>query len=203
MRVFLLMTTLLGCSLRTAAGSQPRTLVCDFDGNNATKVYTVVTAQGVGAVAGALALPPLAERFGRRRVLLTDLGLVLPVCILLYAMAPNIVLAILALVAVGAAYIGVLSGLITVVQLRAPEVLRARILSLFMVALGVVYPLGAILQGKLGDLVSLRVVTATAALLYAAFVALFLGRRADRRLSLDEPTDRISVMPASVPGSVA
>src|SRR5207302_11430784 len=63
----------------------------------------LVTAQGVGAVAGALALPPLAERFGRRRVLLTDLGLVLPVCILLYAMAPNIVLAILALVAVGAA----------------------------------------------------------------------------------------------------
>jgi len=48
MKVFLLMTAMLACSLGAAAGSQPRTLVCDFDGNNATKVYTVVTAQGVG-----------------------------------------------------------------------------------------------------------------------------------------------------------
>ena len=48
MRVFLLMTALLACSLGAAAGSQPRTLVCDFDGNDATKVYTVVTAPGVG-----------------------------------------------------------------------------------------------------------------------------------------------------------
>jgi MFS family permease len=164
----------------------------------------LVTAQGVGAVAGALAMPPLAERFGRRRVLLADLGLALPVAVLLYAVAPNIVLAALALMLVGAAYIGTLSGLMTVVQLRAPEALRARILSLFMVALGVVYPLGAILQGKLGDLVGLRTVTASAAVLFAAFVALFLGRRADLRLSLDEPrTDRVSVTPASVPGSAA
>src|SRR5216117_4303199 len=48
MKVFLLMTAMLACSLGAAAGSQPRTLVCDFDGNNATKVYTVVTAPGVG-----------------------------------------------------------------------------------------------------------------------------------------------------------
>ncbi|HYK89330.1 MAG TPA: TrbG/VirB9 family P-type conjugative transfer protein [Acidobacteriota bacterium] len=35
--------------LHTAtAGVQPRTQVCNFDGNNATKVYKVVTAPGVG-----------------------------------------------------------------------------------------------------------------------------------------------------------
>ena len=62
--------------------------------------------------------------------------------------------------AVGAAYVGVLSGLGTVVQLRAPEALRARVLSLYMVALGTVYPLGAVLQGALGDRVGLRAVTA-------------------------------------------
>src|SRR5205807_9891223 len=105
----------------------------------------------------------------------------------LYALAPNLALAALALVGVGAAYIGMLSGLITVVQLRAPEVLRARILSLFMVALGVVYPLGAIVQGKVGDLVGLRTVTFAAALLFAAFVALLLGRRPDLSRSLDVP----------------
>jgi MFS family permease len=163
----------------------------------------LVTAQGVGAVAGSLALTPLAERFGRRRVLLTDLGFVLPTAVLLYALAPNIVLAALALVAVGAAYIGVLSGLMTVVQLRAPDALRARILSLFMVALGTVYPIGAILQGAIGDQVGLRVVTAAAAVVFAAFVAAVLGRRAELRASLDEPSEGVSVTPASVPGSAA
>ena len=48
MRVFLLTTTVLVCCLGAAAGSQPRTLVCDFDGDNATKVYKVVTAPGIG-----------------------------------------------------------------------------------------------------------------------------------------------------------
>ncbi len=48
MRVFLLLTTLFACSHCIAAGSQPRTLVCDFDGDNSTKVYKIVTAPGVG-----------------------------------------------------------------------------------------------------------------------------------------------------------
>src|SRR5437764_4046260 len=47
----------------------------------------LVTAQGVGAVAGALALTPLANRFGRRRVLIADLTVVLPGTVVLYAVA--------------------------------------------------------------------------------------------------------------------
>ncbi len=34
--------------LITLAGTQPRTLTCNFDGDNASKVYKVVTAPGVG-----------------------------------------------------------------------------------------------------------------------------------------------------------
>ena len=48
MRVFSLVIMLLFCSLFTFAGTQPRTQVCDFDGENASKVYKIVTAQGVG-----------------------------------------------------------------------------------------------------------------------------------------------------------
>jgi type IV secretory pathway VirB9-like protein len=39
---------LLSFSLSTFAGTQPRTQVCDFDGENASKVYKIVTAPGVG-----------------------------------------------------------------------------------------------------------------------------------------------------------
>ena len=146
----------------------------------------LVTAQGVGAVAGALAQAPLARRFGRRRVLVLDL-VVLPVVVLSYAAAPTLALATVALVALGAAYIGVLSGLSTVVQLRAPAAYRARILSLWMVALGMIYPLGSVVQGALGDRFGLRAVTAGCA---CAFLALMLAVRAVRpRIAavLDDP----------------
>jgi MFS family permease len=146
----------------------------------------LVTAQGVGAVAGALALTPLAIRYGRRRVLATDLAVVLPATVVVYAYAPSLWTAAIALTAVGAAYIGVLSGLMTVVQLRAPQALRARILSLYMVALGTIYPIGAVIQGKLGDALGLRAVSATCAVLLAVVVVAILAPRPDRRAVLDD-----------------
>jgi MFS family permease len=155
-----------------------------FDSGDGTAI--LVTAQGVGAVAGALALTPLARRFGRRRVLVLNL-FVLPFLLVAYALAPNLATATLALMLVGAGYIGVLSGLSTVVQLRAPNVFRARILSFYMVALGTVYPVGAVVQGALGDWLGLRVVTTACAVL---FLVLVLGLRLGRpRLShaFDDP----------------
>jgi MFS family permease len=146
----------------------------------------LITAQGIGAVGGALALPSLARRYGRRRMLVVNL-LVLPWLLVAYAGAPTLALAAVALALVGAGYIGILSGLSTVVQLRAPGHLRARIVSLYMVALGTVYPLGAVIQGSLGDRLGLRAVTAGAAL---AFLALVVGAglsRPDLARSLDDP----------------
>ncbi|MDQ6928588.1 MAG: MFS transporter, partial [Actinomycetota bacterium] len=101
-------------------------------GHSGEGTAILVTAQGIGAVAGALALTPLARRFGRRRVLVVNL-FVLPLLLVGYALAPNLVVATVALAFVGAGYIGVLSGLSTVVQLRAPNMFRARILSFYMV----------------------------------------------------------------------
>lgn len=161
----------------------------------------LVTAQGIGAVAGALALAPLANLYGRRRVLVTDLAFVLPTTIVIYAAAPSLWTAAAALVAVGAAYIGVLSGLMTVVQVRVADDLRARVLSLYMVALGVVYPIGAVVQGKLGDEFGLRTVVITCAALFAGIIVLMLGTRADRRAVLQE-TRPAGTQP-SVPAAIA
>ncbi len=118
----------------------------------------LVTAQGIGAVAGALALPSLAERFGRRVVLRVALFL-LPLLLVAYGLAPTFVLSIVAFTAVGAGYIAVLSGLNTVVQLRAPTEVRGRVLGIYMVGLGIVYPIGAVLQGWIGDHIGVRAVT--------------------------------------------
>ena len=140
---------------------------------SATAVLT--TAQGVGAVLGALTVASLALRFGRARVLVVELVAVC-VALIAYDVSPSLAVAVVALTVVGALYIGVLSGLSTVVQLQAPEAFRGRILSLFNVALGVVYPIGALAQGPIADAVGLPITTAAAAsmlLVILGLVALF------------------------------
>jgi len=132
----------------------------------------LTTAQGVGAVAGALAIAPLAARFGRGRVLIGSLA-VLPPVLVVYGFAPSLAVALPALFVVGLVYIGVLSGLSTVVQLRAPAELRGRVLSLYLVALGVSYPIGSLIQGPLADSLGLAWTTAGAgALLAVALVVI-------------------------------
>ncbi|MGO9964661.1 MAG: MFS transporter [Acidimicrobiales bacterium] len=126
----------------------------------------LTTAQGLGAVVGALAIPPLAARFGRGRMLTTSLA-VLPPVLVGYGLAPSLRFALPALFVVGLVYIGVLSGLSTVVQLRAPAQLRGRVLSLYSVALGVSYPIGSLVQGPLTDRLGLAWTTAGASALLA------------------------------------
>jgi MFS family permease len=170
-------------------------------GEGATSL--LIGAQGVGAVAGALSLASLARRYGRRRVLVVNL-IVLPFLLAAYAAAPSLAVATVALVAVGAAYVGVLSGLGTVVQLRAPEALRARVLSLYMVALGTVYPLGAVLHGALGDRFGLRSVTAGGAGLFLVLMVVAGLARPDLVAALDDPPEGATDDPArrSVPQDV-
>ncbi|HET9076431.1 MAG TPA: MFS transporter [Acidimicrobiales bacterium] len=131
-------------------------------GSKATGTSVLITAQGIGAVLGALAITPLVDRFGRRAVLVADLVGVC-VCLTAYAWAPDLAVAAAALLLVGATYIGVLAGCNTVVQLYAPPELRGRMLGIYMMALGILYPVGATLQGTLANGGGLRLVTSAGA----------------------------------------
>ncbi|MDQ1397306.1 MAG: hypothetical protein QOG64_2565 [Acidimicrobiaceae bacterium] len=142
----------------------------------ATGLFT--TAQGIGAVAGALALAPLAERLGQRRTLVGGL-VAAPLAAMLFAVAPNVPLTAVALLFLGAGYIAVLSGLSTVVQLRAPAAARGRVLSLFFVSLGVLYPIGSVVQGALADRVGFGITVGSgASLLLLALAGIGLLRPA-------------------------
>jgi MFS family permease len=130
----------------------------------AAATAALTTAQGAGAVAGALCIPPLAVRFGRGRVLTWSLALLSPVLIG-YGAAPSLWLAVAALFVVGMVYMSVLSGLQTVAQLEAPAAYRGRVLSFFMVALGVAYPIGSLAQGPVANHLGVGWTTAGSALL--------------------------------------
>jgi MFS family permease len=136
----------------------------------------LVTAQGVGAVLGALALTPLANRYGRQAVLLADLVAV-SLLLVAYSLSPNLWVGAVALMLTGAAYIGVLAGTNTLIQLHAPDNMRGRMLGIYMMALGVLYPIGALAQGAIANLVGIREVTAAGAVVLLAVTGLWLWRR--------------------------
>jgi MFS family permease len=173
----------------------------DGDGALGAATGALTTAQGVGAVLGALAIVPLADRLGLRRVLMADLVLC-PLALAVYGAMPGIVSAVVALTVVGALYIGLLSGLSTVVQLRAPEAFRGRVLSLYMVALGVVYPIGALLQGAVADAVGLPATTAGFALTLVVVVAVLVWLRPAFLGALDaEPVEPVEPVPVAAAGA--
>ncbi|HUX05119.1 MAG TPA: MFS transporter [Acidimicrobiales bacterium] len=118
----------------------------------------LVTAQGVGAVIGGLTLPVLARRTSR--VFVLRLSMVSAVVAeALYGVAPNLEAAVVALVVLGAAYVGTLTGLNTSVQLHAPVGERSRILALYTLSLSLAYPLGALVQAALAHSWGVRVIT--------------------------------------------
>ena len=136
----------------------------------------LVTAQGVGAVIGAMVLPSLAEQVGRRRMVRGALFL-LPLLLINYGLSPNLWWSVVTFVLVGAGYIAVLAGLNTVVQLRAPAASRGRVLGFYMMALGIVYPIGAVLQGQIANRVGVRAVTIGGAVALLAVLALLAAFR--------------------------
>jgi MFS family permease len=136
----------------------------------------LTTAQGAGAVVGALLLAPLAALLGRGRLLAWNLA-VLPLVLIAYGASPTRWTAAVLLFLVGLVYIGVLSGLTTVVQLRAPQAYRGRVLSFFLVALGVAYPIGSLAQGPVIDWIGLGWTTAgTSILLLLIMAAVAFGK---------------------------
>ena len=141
--------------------------------SKATGTSVLVTAQGVGAVLGALALTPLARRFGRPRLLLADL---VAVCVVLvaYGLSPDLWVGAAAIVLVGGTYIGVLAGCNTMIQLHATEALRGRMLGIYMMALGLFYPIGALVQGAIANVVGIRTVTAGGAVMLLVVVGVAL-----------------------------
>jgi MFS family permease len=118
----------------------------------------LVTAQGVGAVVAGVLLGSLVSHWGLRRTMVRLMCLLAP-ALVLYGLSPNLWWMVPALGLVGAAYMGCMSTFSTIGQTRAPEGSRGRVMAINNATLGVLYPIGAVLQGALGDRVGLRWVT--------------------------------------------
>jgi MFS family permease len=146
----------------------------------------LITAQGIGAVLMAFSLGSLVQRYGARRVLMTLMS-ALPIALVAYASAPNLELAAVAIFAVGTLYLGALSSFTTIAQLRVPPEIRGRVLAVFTVILGSLYPLGSIIQGKVADHIGLRETTIGSAALMALVLLAARLARPGISVAIDEP----------------
>lgn len=171
-------------------------------GSKAGGTSVLVTSQGVGAVLGAVLVAPLAERIGRYRIVVGSLVAV-PIALVLYGLAPSLWFSAVGIFLVGFSYIGVLSGLNTVVQMAVPPSIRGRALGLYMMALGIIYPIGAVAQGAIGDHAGVRAVTIGGALLLFAVVEIIATIRGPWLAALQvvdsptlpEPTEELTAEP--------
>jgi MFS family permease len=165
-RSALVTVSVMACTAAPFIGLLPIVARKEFRGGAGT-TGAFVTAQGIGAVIGAMALPKLAARFGRATMLIVSMC-TLVAALLVYGTARPSWLATVAIGVVGAGYFSTMIGWQTVLQLSSPPNLRARVVSLFSIALGLPYVFGLAVQGPLADHVGLRKVMLGGPLAFAA-----------------------------------
>jgi MFS family permease len=161
-------------------------MAAEVSSNTDVGTAVLVTGQGIGAVAMGLMLGNFTAKYGPRRVLVRVMA-ALPFALAAYAVAPGLPLSALTIIVVGFFYLGALSSFTTIAQLRAPASIRGRVLSVHTVILGSLYPIGALIQGKVADSIGLRATTLGAAVAMGALLLLIRAVRPGYTAPLDEP----------------
>ncbi|MFJ8439342.1 MFS transporter [Kitasatospora griseola] len=166
----------------------------------------LLAAVGVGAVAGAAALPQLSARL-RGNGVLALAGLLTAGALLVVALADSAWAVSPALAAAGAAWIWGLSILSAALQLELPNWVRARAVAFYLLVFQGGNALGALVWGQLAQYAGLLVaLTVPAALLALGVLTLrrlpLLDGKVDPSLSDSWPEPRLTVEPAAADGPV-
>lgn len=139
------------------------------------RTYTLlVAAMGAGAVCTVLYLPRLRTKMSRDAIVRNG-TLLHAAATVGAALAPNVYVALLTMVAAGVAWISVANTLTVAAQLTLPNWVRARGMAIYQVALMGGSALGAALWGQVATLTSVR--TSLIASSVVAVLALYVLRR--------------------------
>jgi MFS family permease len=134
---------------------------------DARATSVLVTAQGIGAVAAAFTLGSVSKRFGVSTVMFGGVGLLCP-ALIAYGLAPRLWLAAPMLMVIGLCYGYAFTSFASVAQQAAPDEMRGRVLAVNFLVLGLLFPVGTLIQGQVADAIGLRWTTAGSGMLLAA-----------------------------------
>lgn len=146
-------------------------------GRGAEAYGALAGAMGAGSVAGALVLAH-RQRLTPQTIALATLALGLTLAA--FAGLPSFAAGVALMVGFGAAFLFVVAGSNGDIQLQVPERLRGRVVSIWMMAFGLAFPVGAVAAGVAADAFGPRTTTAIGALACVAWGArlLWVARRA-------------------------
>jgi MFS family permease len=157
-------------------------LLARFSFGGSVYAYTeLMVAMGVGAIAGALAIGAF-ERTGPR--VIAGAALVFGLASLATAASPTLPLAMVALVALGAASVTFAAAINSGIQLVAAPEMRGRVMALYSIVFLGSTPIGGPLSGWIAETVSPRaslVLAGVAALAVALAASVAMGEGAFRR----------------------
>ncbi len=143
-----------------------------FGGGVAQYTYLMVFA-GIGAVTGALVAAWLG-RFRHMGRMVLGVQLAYGLLVLLFGLSRMLWLNAILLVGAGAAMVMVNAMLLSLVQLNAPNAMRGRVVSSYMVAFRGGMPLGSLVAGWLASITSAPVVLIVNGALLALMALVFL-----------------------------
>ncbi len=154
-------------------------------------------ALGVGAILGAVVTGRLDGRWRPSRILVLGL-LGYAACTALAAVSGSLDTGIVAIGGTGAGFLMIVATNNSSIQALAREPWRGRVLGIWLMAYGIAYPVGVLVQGVLVDAFGVRSVLLADALILAGVTGLLAVRR-----SL-EATDRaVAAIPGGHPDPVA
>jgi len=136
----------------------------------------LVGALGLGAVLSALVLAAWGETITRSRQ--ASIALVLyALAVVAFALAPVYAVAVVAMVAIGALYMGTVNALNTSIQLLVDDEYRGRALSLYAIGITGGYPLGSLVQGWVAEAAGVRATVAGAGSVLLLVAVVIVRRR--------------------------
>jgi MFS family permease len=163
---------------------------------------TLLSAFGVGALAGSVVISVVRDRVARSRMALTG-TFVYAAGVLVFGTAPVLLVGVAGVFLMGVAHLLAAVSLNTSIQARVAEGFRGRVIALYLMGLMAGIPIGALVQGKLASVVGLRPTVVGAGLALVGFGLFALVRwHAMRPLDetlADEP-DALAE-PESLPGA--
>jgi MFS family permease len=133
---------------------------------DARATSVLVTAQGIGAVAAAFTLGSVTKRFGVSTVMFGGVGVLCP-ALVAYAIAPHLWVAAVMLTLIGLCYGYAFTSFASITQQSAPDDMRGRVLAVNFLVLGILFPVGSLIQGQIADAIGLRWTTGGSGLVLA------------------------------------
>ncbi|MDR6213846.1 MFS transporter [Paracidovorax wautersii] len=156
----------------------------DLDGGGAGTFTLLLASMGAGAIVAALFLPRLRQAMARD-VLVRRGALLQAAATAIVAIAPNVYVAVPAMVVGGAAWITTANSLTVSAQLALPNWVRARGMSIYQMAIMGATAAGAALWGQVASMTSVHMSLALASLTGVAAMALVQRLVADRSVEED------------------